>query len=123
MKTTTHIRRAKRESHLFRIISSLFSQQAVEDPRLRDIFINRVELNADGSICYVFFYTALGKNYFDDVLGHLILYKPSLRAAVAHELSGRYTPDIAFRFDEKFEKQQEMERLIDRVSNNKHSGE
>lgn len=123
MKTTTHIRRAKRESHLLRVISSLFTQQAVEDSRLQDLFINRVELNADGSICYVFFYSALGKKYFDEVLGHLILYKPSLRAAIAHELSGRYVPDIAFRFDERFEKQQEIERLIDRVAGNKSSGE
>lgn len=115
MKSTDHVRKARKEAQYLRVISTLFAQQAVEDERLHDIFINRVELSADGGLCYVFFYSQQGESRFKEILPHLILYKPSLRAALAQEIRGRYTPDILFRFDEKFEKQQKIEQLIDRV--------
>lgn len=115
MKSTDHIRKARKEAQYLRVISTLFTAQAVEDKRLRNVFINRVELSADGGLCYVFFYSDQGETYFKEVLPHLILYKPSLRAALAQEIRGRYTPDILFRFDEQFEKQQKIEQLIDRV--------
>ncbi len=115
MKSTDHIRKARKEAQYLRVISTLFTQQAVEDERLRNVFINRVELSADGGLCYVFFYSNEGEAYFKVVLPHLILYKPSLRAALAKEIRGRYTPDIQFRFDEQFEKQQKIEQLIDRA--------
>ena len=115
MKSTDHIRKARKEAQYLRVISTLFTQQAVEDERLRNVFINRVELSADGGLCYVFFYSNEGEAYFKVVLPHLILYKPSLRAALAQEIRGRYTPDIQFRFDEQFEKQQKIEQLIDRA--------
>lgn len=99
-----------------RVISSLFAQQAAEDERLRALFINRVELSADGGLCYIFFYSPDGHAVFDALLPHLILYKPSLRAALAHEIRARYTPDILFRFDERFEKQQRIEALLDKVA-------
>lgn len=115
MKSTEHIRKARKESQFLRVVTTLFVSQAVEDERLRDIFINRIELSADGGLCYVFFYSERGEAYFNEILPHLILYKPSLRAALAKEIRSRYTPDIIFKFDNKFIKQQKIEQLIDRV--------
>lgn len=115
MKSTDHIRKARKESQFLRVITTLFMSQAVEDERLRDIFINRIELSADGGLCYVLFYSERGEAYFDEILPHLILYKPSLRAALAKEIRSRYTPDIIFKFDNKFVKQQKIEQLIDKV--------
>lgn len=115
MKSTDHIRKARKEAQYLRVISTLFASQTAEDARLLGIFINRVELSADGGLCYVFFYSAAGQEAFKELLPHLILYKPSLRAAVAKEIPGRYTPDIIFRFDENFEKQQRIEQLIEKA--------
>lgn len=115
MKSSDHIRKARKEAQFLRVVTTLYVTQAVEDVRLRDIFINRIELSADGGLCYVFFYTDKGEAYFNEVLPHLILYKPSLRAALAKEIRSRYTPDIIFKFDDKFLKQQKIEQLIDKV--------
>lgn len=116
MKSTDHIRKARKEAQFLRVISSLFVKQAVDDNSLAGIFINRVELSADGGLCYVFFYSENGEAYFEEMLPHLILYKPSLRTALAKEIPSRYTPDIIFKFDTHFLKQQKIEQLIDKVS-------
>ena len=90
-------------------------QTTLDDPRLRDVFVNRVELSPDKGACYVFFYTAQGKDHFSDVLEFLKLYKPSLRKAIAHTLNGRYTPELIFRFDEQYEKQMKIENLLEKI--------
>ncbi len=111
----SNIKRAQQESLLFRSISELFTQTALDDPRLRDLFINRVRLTPDKSTCYVYFYSARGKEYFEQMLNILKLYKPSLRKAIAQKLQSRRAPDFVFSFDDQFEKQQKIEALIDKV--------
>lgn len=109
------IKRAQKESLLLRKISHLYQRAAQDDKRLQDLFISRVELSKDKSICDVYFYTSKGKEYFDEKLEVLKLYKPSLRKALASVLSSRYVPDLRFKFDSKFEKQIKIEELIEKV--------
>lgn len=113
------IKIAQKEAALLREISNLFMQLTMDEPVLRDLFINRVHLSPDKSHCTVYFYTTLGKAAFDELLKTLILYKPSMRHALAQELRGRYTPDLRFAFDDHFEKQQRIETLIDSVKTEK----
>lgn len=115
MKPASVIKKAQRESELHHIIAELFVQQALDDAHLKGVYINRVALNADRSICTVFFFSEDGAEHFKKVLPFLILYKPSLRAAVAKKITGRYTPDIVFRFDEQYQKQLALEQLIESV--------
>lgn len=117
VKPASAIKKAQREAELHRVVAELFTQQALDDQRLRGVYVNRVSLNADRSICTVFFFNEDGKARFDEIFPTLILYKPSLRHAVAQKVAGRYTPDLVFRFDEQYAKQLALEQLIESVKN------
>ncbi|MFS8506767.1 MAG: ribosome-binding factor A [Candidatus Babeliales bacterium] len=80
---------------------------------LRGFCINRVMLSPDKGHCYVFFATIGGVEEFNEKLNRLKLYKPSLRAALAKEINGRYTPDITFKFDAAQEKTNRVEELLE----------
>jgi ribosome-binding factor A len=110
------IKKAQKESQLFQELSKLFLEIALDDTRLSGIFLNRVSLSANKSLCTVYFYTPDGKEAFEKKLPFLILYKPSMRKALSSLISGRYTPNLKFTFDEQFEKQQHIESLLDAVS-------
>ncbi len=114
-KKVSDIKRAQKERLLFREISQLFQHATLEDARLRDFWISRVSLSADKSICYVFFVTQKGIEYFNEMLGILKLYKPSLRKAIADAIASRYTPEIVFKYDDQYEKVEKINQLIDRV--------
>lgn len=113
MKKVHEIKRAQKASLLLRTISILFSKAVQDDPLLKGTMINRVELAPDKSTCYVYFYTPEGEQAFQEtMLPRLILYKPSLRAAVAKEIAGRYTPEIVFKFDSTFERTMRIDTLL-----------
>jgi ribosome-binding factor A len=111
-----NIKQAQRESFLLREIAQLFLQATQDDTRLSNVFVNRVKLTSDKSICYVYFYTVRGAEHFNEVLEILKLYKPSLRKAIAIKLNSRYTPQLVFAYDAQFETQQKIEALIDQVN-------
>lgn len=109
------IKNAKKEAQLFRELSQLFLRVTLDDPRVSGIHLNRVELSREGGTCYLMFYTPEGEEAFQQKLSILILYKPSLRKALAQSISARYTPDLVFKFDDKFEKLSRMEALLDKI--------
>jgi ribosome-binding factor A len=111
----TNIKRAQKEALLLREISQLFMQAALDEPRLQNITINRVSLSQDKSACTVYFYTSAGQQFFETVLPILILYKPSLRKALAKKINARYTPDLIFAFDENFDKHMRLESILEKV--------
>jgi len=114
-KSVYDIKRAQKISLLFRIISKLFLETIMDDVRVQGLYVNHVKLSPDKSHCYVFFAAAGGKEEFDAKFPFLKLYKPSLRAAVAKEINGRYTPQISFKFDEGEEKSRKVSDLIDQL--------
>jgi ribosome-binding factor A len=114
-KPVKSIKKAQRESLLLKEIAQLFLEKSFEDPELKSIFINRVELSDDGGICTIYFYSSQGKEAFEQALDKLKLYKPSLRKAIASRINTRYTPELIFRFDDQLKKQLEIEELIERV--------
>lgn len=113
--SVSDIKRAQKESTILRIISELVSQTSLDDKRLEGLFVSRVSLSKDKSICSVFFYVHGGLEVFKEKLEFLKLYKPSMRKSLAHELSGRYTPDLVFKFDDKFEKTSRIEELLEKI--------
>ncbi len=117
LETPLHrIKRARREAQLQKIVAGLLTQQACDDPELQDLQVTRVELNQSKSVCYVLFYSSHGEAFFREKLGHVILYKPSLRKAIGQELQGRYVPEIVFKYDTNLKKQLALEALIDHVA-------
>ena len=109
------IKRAQKESQLLQEISKLLLQLTLDDHRLQGLFVNRVKLSPDKSICTVFFYTANGQAEFEEKVGSLILYKPSLRKAIAQIIPSKYVPEFVFKFDDQFEKQQRIDQLLDKI--------
>lgn len=61
------------------------------------------------------FYDPDGLEAFKKKLEILKLYKPSIRAALAKKIKSRYVPDLAFKFDEQFEKEQKIHEILDKV--------
>ena len=119
-KRLSDVKRAQKASLFLRTISTLFSRLTTDNPELVTLFVNRVELSPDKSACYVLFYSPLGIEEFDKKLQLLILYKPSLRAALANEINGRYTPEIVFKYDET---QAHVDRIDTLLQDLKDKGE
>ena len=110
-----HIKRSQKESLLLRELSKMLHQLSLDDKELEGLTINRVELSRDKGMCLVFFYDAAGPDVFKKKLSHLVLYKPTMRKALAGVLDSRYVPNIKFFFDETFEKKQRIESIMDTV--------
>jgi len=115
MNRLSDIKRAQKESQFFRVLSSFFLKVTGEEPRLRSMTLSRVKLSPDKGSCSLYFYTPEGPEKFSELLPILILFKGSLRKAVSQEIPGRYTPELFFKFDETFEKQQRIETLLEKV--------
>jgi ribosome-binding factor A len=116
-KQQQEIRKAQRESYFYREISTLFGRITIDEPRLSGIFINKVSLSSDGGTCVVLFLATNGKEEFEEKLPTLILYKPSMRSALAKTSHSRYTPNLIFRYDEDQAKVDKINNLLDRLKN------
>lgn len=114
-KRIQDIKHAQRESFLLKEIANFFRQITLDEPSLRTLSVNRVKLSSDRGICVVFFLAPGGKEEFEQKLSTLILYKPSVRNALSKALQGRYTPNLIFKYDEGFEKQQKLEKLFEEL--------
>ncbi len=78
---------------------TFFLRITLDEPRLHGIYISRVKLSANRSICTVFFYTPSGISDYEAKRPLLVMYKPTLRTALSKTLHGRYTPDLLFDYD------------------------
>lgn len=114
--TVSSIKRSQKESLYLRTISKLFNQAAQDDTKLRGLFVSRVSLSDDKSHVTVYFHSLQGIDHFEKSFDALVVYKPSLRKALAQEIQSRYTPDIVFRYDVMFDKIQRVEELIEQAN-------
>lgn len=114
--STPNVKRAQKESLLFREISQLFLEAALDDPKLLSVTITRVALSPDKGVCTVYFYSPDGEDVFvSDLLPLVTQYKSSLRKALASRIHSRYVPELIFAYDKQLEKQQRIEHLIEQV--------
>jgi len=116
-KRQQDVKHAQRESFLYREIAPLIMRLIADNPLLSPMFINRVKLSPDRGLATIFFHTPGGKEEFGKKLQTLILYKPSIRTAIAKAMESRYTPEIRFMFDESYEKQRGIDDLIETLKN------
>lgn len=114
-KQQQEIKKAQKESYYYKEISQFLLRIMMDEPRLSGLFINKVSLSPEGGLCTVLFLATNGRPEFEEKLPTLILYKPSLRAALAKTSQGRYTPNLVFRYDEDQEKVDKINRLLDRL--------
>ncbi len=109
------IKRAQKQSQLLRELSSYFLRITMDDERMKDLVLNRVKLSRDKSVCTLYFYTAQGEVHFQELMPYLILYKPSMRKALAASINARYTPQLVFQYDAAFEQQLKIDALLDKI--------
>ena len=114
-RTVSDIKRAQKESLLLRELSTYFLRIANEDNRIKDIILNRVKLSKDKGVCTLYFYTPQGEQYFQEIMPFLILYKPSMRKALAQSINARYTPQLVFKYDTPYEKHLKVDELIEKL--------
>lgn len=93
----------------------MYMELTQDHAELRDLFVNRVQLSDDRSKLHIFFYTTGGIKRFEELRPLLVLYKNSMRKALAHEINARYTPEIVFQYDAQFEKQSEIENALNKI--------
>ena len=110
---SSDIKRARKEAQFFKMLSQIFMQIVCDDSRLQGMFINRVVLSPSYGTCNIFFYLPEGESAFREKLAILKLYKPSMRKAISSLIAGRYTPELMFKYDQQFEKQQKIESILD----------
>lgn len=115
------MKRNRKKSFYLRELSSLLSRLVPDEPRLINVYFTRVELSDDGGACYIYcaFLNAVdaeqGMKLFEEMREILVLYKGSMRTALANALSARYVPHLRFVFDEKKEKEQRINDLLNKV--------
>ncbi len=114
-RTLADIKRAQKESLLLRELSNFYLRITMDDDRLRDISLNRVKLSKDKSVCSLFFFSLKGVEHFQETMPFLILYKPSMRKALAQSINARYTPQLVFKYDSPFEKSLKLDVLLDQL--------
>lgn len=109
------IKHAQRESTLLKEVAHGLSNIIAQDPRLEGLYVNRVKLTPDRSLCIIYMVSSQGLTDYETKRPFLVLYKPSLRTLIAKNLEGRYTPQLRFEYDSSFEKQRSVDELIDRL--------
>ena len=77
------IKKSQKESLIFRTIAQLFSQTTLDDQKLQGLAVSRVKLSDDKGVAIIYFYAPGGLEEFKEKLKALLLYKSSLRRALA----------------------------------------
>ena len=115
------VRRSQKKSYFLREISSLIMQISYDEPLVAALYVTRVELSEDGGVCYIYFSayqvqtTEEKKKAFEEARHRLVLYKGSMRSALAKTSHSRYVPHLRFMFDEKVEKELRVNDLLTTV--------
>lgn len=114
------VKRERKKSFLFEEISQFLHQLSIDESEIANVFISRVDLSADTGVCYIYLSShtlpsMTDREVFDKALDKLKLYKPSLRSCLAKVLKSRYVPDLMFLFDEKRDKVNKINDLLDKV--------
>ena len=106
---------AQKEAQLLREFSLIYMQLCMDESSLSTLVVGRVGLSQDKGICTIFFHSALGEEDYIEKRKTLVLYKPSIRSALAKAIRGRYTPQLIFRYERNYAKQKRLEELLDSV--------
>jgi ribosome-binding factor A len=106
---------AQKETQLLREFSLIYMQLCMDEPSLATLIVGRVGLSQDKGIATIFFHSALGEEDYLEKRKTLVLYKPSIRSALAKGIRGRYTPQLIFRYERNYAKQKRLEELLDSV--------
>ena len=110
-----NIKIAQKEAILLKEFSQLFLQICLDEPKLNSLHVTKVKLSRDKGSLTIFFSSSGEEEDYNEKRRLLVLYKPSLRSALASKVAGRYTPKLRFKYDQQFEKQKKLEDLLNSI--------
>ena len=121
---TKSVRLQQRESTLLRLIGDMFINLQTHIKELYKVFPNKIDLSPDGSLAKIYLFSDEGEEFVRKIIGDLVVYKPSMKKAIATHISLRVIPNILFVFDKQYEKEQKLQNFIDKViDKDKESGQ
>lgn len=116
MRKRSHtIKEEQRKSFYMRQVGQLLLEAGKTDESLLELYVTRAEFSDGGGACHFYFSCAGGKERFDELLQRLILYKASLRRALARIRQSRYTPNLFFHYDVGVENVYRIESILNRI--------
>ena len=89
----------------------------LRDPRVNLVTLTGVELSRDKAHAKIFFTVMGGEAQQEETLEGLQRAAGFLRSALAHRLTTRTVPQLAFAYDESIERGVRLSRLIDEAVN------
>lgn len=113
------VKRLKREALIAKQLSPVLLQLFAEHSALSQLFLSHVGLSKDGGMCEIYLSTFSTYEAFQEALGTLKLYAPSVRSALAKILQGRYTPQIRFLYDHAVDKERELNVIFSKLDREK----
>ncbi len=111
----SHVKKARRESSLLKGFMELLGRLSPSIPELQNVFCTRLSLAPDCSTVFIYFHSPDGEEAVKKAIEVLKLYRPSMRTSLVALVSLRRTPDLRFFYDDKYEKLNKIERLLDEV--------
>ena len=114
-------KRSSRVAEAIRNELAMLVVSKVQDPRLHNINISRVEVNDDLSLAQIYF-TILGdQKEVKEAEKALQRAKGFMRSHIARTLNLRFTPELHFRYDDVVEKVAELEEIFQEIVNERKS--
>lgn len=114
-------KRSSRVAEAIRNELSMLIISKVQDPRLQNLSISRVQVTDDLSLARIFF-TVLGdKKAAKAAEEGLQRAKGFMRSHIARTLDLRFTPDLQFRYDDLVGKVAELEEIFQEIANERKS--
>ena len=114
MKSQATGRRGRIEAEMQRVLADLIRSE-VKDPRVGNVTITAVQLDAEMATARVFFVPFASRHDPKEVAEGLRHAGGFLRGAVGRRLALRHAPHLTFVFDDSLEKAAHLTNLIDRA--------
>ena len=110
------VKREQKTALFLREISKIIQELSLDEPDVAKVFVTNIKMSKDYGICFVHFSTFTDKKDFDIALEKLILYKPSIRKALAKSIGGRYASNLVFLYDLAKEKERTLNNIFDKIA-------
>ena len=107
----------ERLNNQFQEVISEILRREVKDPNLNFVTITGCEITNDLSFCKVYF-TVLDKDK-DETLKSLKNASSFIRGEISKRVEIRHTPELRFMFDESIEYGQKIDKIIEKINEEK----
>ncbi len=108
----------ERLNHVFvKEISEILATE-IKDEDIHFVTITGCDISSDLSYCKIY-YTVLNKEKKEQTQKALDRASSFIRGKISNRIDIRHTPELSFHFDESIENGQKIERIIDKIHEEK----